>query len=202
MPTSPERDPIDTHTLKHFNFVRSVYPGAVCVFLPNMTAKNPKKSSWFYVTDGCGESAHNVIGIKAGTVHAAWSNAAEAIRIRRKNKWEPTPAIPEPGLSPESKRAVIDVVEAKAHKNLAEIDLLTGKDQAVEAFRAALELNHQLKADLCGQQREYALPRAAVVAKWFMTRYPMFMLDAMAGAKDGWGDLINPDAKEPTDADA
>ena len=66
----------------------------------------------------------------------------------------------------------------------------TRRDELIAAFRAAFEMHHQGGQDWCGDQREYHLPRARTLMLFFMKTYPNFAMDAIVGAKNGYGDLI------------
>ncbi len=91
---------------------------------------------------------------------------------------------------PETLELLKDVAGMQVKDTAERIGVKHMGPQTVAAFRAALELNHQAPNDLMGDQRAYMLPRIRLLAKFFMTRFPHQMAEAMEGAVDGWGDKI------------
>lgn len=101
------------------------------------------------------------------------------------------------GASDEVRKEAIEVAALQVRNTRERIGVKHMDSETIAAFRAALELNHQLPNDLCGDQREFALPRVRELAKFFMTRFPHHMFAAMAEAVDGYGDKINPTGDQP-----
>lgn len=58
-----------------------------------------------------------------------------------------------------------------------------------------VEVKHQAERDLCGEQREFHLPRLRRVVHKLMMSFPVSTLQAMKQAKDAYGDLIFPEEK-------
>ncbi len=55
-----------------------------------------------------------------------------------------------------------------------------------------LEVTNQAESDLCGDQRTFHLPRLRKAFAGATMLFPQAMIEAMAEAKDAWGDLIEP----------
>ncbi len=98
----------------------------------------------------------------------------------------------------ETMKAIADVAVMQMKNTAERIGVKHMGPETVAAFRAALELAHQAPGDLMGEQREYMLPRIRLIAKFFMTRFPHQMSEAINGAVDGWGDPLR--EEQPAEA--
>lgn len=82
------------------------------------------------------------------------------------------------------------VVGQQVGRAKEQVDLYAGREETIVAMRAALELNNQMPEDLCGEQREFGLPRIRLLAGYFLKRYPRLAAEALTGAVNGYGDPI------------
>lgn len=63
-------------------------------------------------------------------------------------------------------------------------------DEITDALTALIESQAQAVHDLVGEQREFHLPRLSKAMLVFAKTFPRQAVDAMAAAKDAWGDPL------------
>jgi len=55
-----------------------------------------------------------------------------------------------------------------------------------------LEVTNQAESDLCGEQRTFHMPRLRKALVGATMLFPQAMIEAMAEARDAYGDLLEP----------
>jgi hypothetical protein len=72
---------------------------------------------------------------------------------------------------------------------------MSDSDLRAAAMQALIECQHQAPHDLCGEQREWYLPRLRQMLMFMIKAFPQDFVEALQVAKTPYGDLVCPPDK-------
>lgn len=79
---------------------------------------------------------------------------------------------------------------SKELRKMTECNPRPHHEEMIAVIRAAIELANQLPHDLCGEQREFTLPRISIIYLGLIKAYPALVNRAYEGAVDGYGEKL------------